>query len=103
MPTAAPLGRVERLRWRGGALFAITIDPAGTRQVQRLALDARGGAITGAEILGSLEPGRPMFVTIAGDELLYVLDGSEGRGGGDAAAVAPGRLPEIVTYRVRLP
>jgi hypothetical protein len=101
-PDNLALDRIERLRWRAGMLFAITIDPDGARSVHRLTLDARGRAITeAARVDAVLAPDRPVFVTLAGDELLYVGDGAAPAA--DRAAGEPNRRGELSTYRVKLP
>jgi hypothetical protein len=102
-PPGLSLGRIERLGWRGGALFAVAIDPAGARRAFRLSMDAAYGAIAAAEALEvSLPAGRQLFVTIAGDELLYVLDASPGAADTPARDADPAR-DELLTFRVPLP
>jgi hypothetical protein len=85
------LARLERIRWYRNALIAVDVDADGSRRILRLDLKADGRAITRATTLEALAaPTAETFVTISGDELLYLTSGSH-----ESAA-------EVVTYRVRL-
>jgi hypothetical protein len=104
-PVAAPnsvsLAHLERIRWRGHALIAIRADDDGSRRIVRLELNTSGRAVTQSTTLdGSVPPAGQTFVTISGDELVYLVDGSS-----DAVSrpihAAPG-IAEFVAYRVRL-
>lgn len=89
VPNGVSLGNLERIRWYRNALIAVDVDPDGSRRILRLDLNSAGRAVTRATMLEALgAPTAETFVTISGDELLYLTSGS------DAA--------EIVTYRVRL-
>jgi hypothetical protein len=85
------LARLERIRWYRNALIAVDVDADGSRRILRLDLKADGRAITRATTLEALAaPTAETFVTISGDELLYLTAGAR-----ESAA-------EVVTYRVRL-
>jgi hypothetical protein len=104
-PVAAPssisLDRLERIRWRRHALIAIRADDDGSRRIVRLELSANGRAITQATTLErSVTTAGEIFVTISGDELVYMVDGS-GRAVGRPLRDTPG-MAEFVVYRVRL-
>jgi hypothetical protein len=85
------LAHLERIRWYRNALIAVDVDADGSRRILRLDLKADGRAITRATTLEALPaPTAETFVTISGDELLYLTSGAH-----ESAA-------EVVTYRVRL-
>jgi len=96
-PVAAPngvsLGHLERIRWQGNALVALQVDDDGSRHIVRLEMNARGSAITQAMRLElSAPPTGPAFMTISGDELVYLTAGSN----------EPGGQREFVAHRVSL-
>jgi hypothetical protein len=100
-PGAVSLARLERIRWRGQALFAIRLEEDGSRRIIRLDLNASGRAVTKATALeGPVATPGPTFMTIAGDELVYLVDVASGAAG----RLLPGApaLAEFVAYRVRL-
>ena len=104
-PVAAPrsvsLAHLERIRWRRHALIAVRVDDDGTRRIIRLELNANGRAVTQATTLeGSVPSAGQTFVSISGDELVYLV-GDSGRAGGGPLRDAPG-MAEFVAYRVRL-
>jgi hypothetical protein len=100
-PAAVSLRQLERIRWHKRALIAIRLDDDGTRHVVRLELNANGRAVTQAATLeGIVPPAGQTFVTINGDDLVYLVDGS-GAGGDRPPDTAPG-MAEFVAYRVRL-
>jgi len=104
-PVAAPrsvsLAHLERIRWRRHALIAVRVDDDGTRRIIRLELNANGRAVTQATTLeGSVPSAGQTFVTISGDELVYLV-GDSGRAGGGPLRDAPG-MAEFVAYRMRL-
>jgi hypothetical protein len=108
-PVAAPkgvaLGRLERIRWRRNALIAVQVDGEGSRHVIRLEMNARGSAITKAIRLEVPAPtAGQTFVTISGDELVYLDAGSpvaDGRSSSDA--VSGQADAEFVASRTPLP
>ena len=99
-PSSVSLAHLERIRWSPHALVAVRVDDDGSRRIIRLELNANGRAVTQAMTLeGSVPTDGQTFVTISGDELVYLVDGS---------SPAPGRPPrdgsgiaEVVAYRVR--
>ena len=103
-PVAAPngvsLGHLERIRWRGNALIAVQVDDDGSRRVIRLEMDARGNAI--AQVM-RLELSAPTagqtFMTISGDELVYLMPGSN-EAAGRSPSDASSDQREFVAYRV---
>jgi hypothetical protein len=104
-PVAAPksvsLAHLERIRWRRHALIAVRVDDDGTRRIIRLELNANGRAVTQATTLeGSVPSAGQTFVTISGDELVYLV-GEPGHAGGGPLHDAPG-IADFVAYRVRL-
>ena len=104
-PVAAPrsvsLAHLERIRWRRHALIAVRVDDDGTRRIIRLELNANGRAVTQATTLeGSVPSAGQTFVTISGDELVYLVGDSD-RAGGGPLRDAPG-MAEFVAYRMRL-
>jgi hypothetical protein len=101
-PSSVSLARLERIRWSGHALIAIRVDDDGSRRIMRLELNADGRAVTRATTLeGSVPTAGQTFVTISGDELVYLVDGSSHAAGGPLRDDAPGAA-EFVAYRVRL-
>jgi hypothetical protein len=87
------LAHLERIRWARRALIAVRTEDDGTRHIVRLDLNASGRAVTKATVLGEAAPTTgPTFVTISGDDLVYLADG-----GGSANGSA-----EFIAYRVRL-
>jgi hypothetical protein len=100
-PSSVSLARLERIRWNNHALIAIRIGDDGSRRIIRLELNADGRAITRSTTLaGPVPAAGQTFVTISGDELVYVVDGSS-RGVGPPLRDASGTA-EFVAYRVRL-
>jgi hypothetical protein len=104
-PVAAPksvsLARLERIRWRRHALFAMRVDDDGARRIIRLDLNASGRAVTQATTLdGSVPTAGQTFVTISGDELVYLVDDSSGAVGPPLRGASG--TAEFVAYRVRL-
>jgi hypothetical protein len=100
-PASVSLARLEQIRWRGHALFAIRVEPDGTHHIIRLDFNANGRAVTHATTFENpvLLEGQT-FVAISGDELVYMVDGSKdaaGRPRQGASGVA-----DFVAYRVRL-
>jgi hypothetical protein len=98
---AISLARLERIRWSRRALVAVRTEDDGVRHIVRLDLNASGRAVTKATILGEAVPttGRT-FVTILGDDLVYLADGRGGAANGssrEGTAVA-----EFIAYRVRV-
>jgi hypothetical protein len=100
-PGSVSLARLERIRWRRQALVAIRAEEDGSRRIVRFDLNASGRAVTQATPLeGPVTTAGPTFMTIAGDELVYLVDGA-----GDAAGrpvPEPPGVAEFVAYRVRL-
>ena len=93
MPKGTSLGRLERMRWYRNALIVLTRDDDDTRRIVRLELNAGGTSVAQAITLEELVPsGVQSFVTISGDDLLYVESGSS----------TSSNLTELVVYRVRL-
>jgi hypothetical protein len=87
------LAHLERIRWTRRALVAVRTEDDGTRHIVRLDLNASGRAVTKATILGEAVPTTGQtFMTISGDDLVYLADG-----GGSANGLA-----EFVAYRVHL-
>jgi len=74
VPNGISLQRLERIRWQDNALVAIQHDEDGGRRILRLGLNARGTAIAQVTRLEATPPpGKLLFVTIADDELLYIV------------------------------
>jgi hypothetical protein len=100
-PKAVSLAHLERIRWHRNSLIAVQVDGDGSRHIIRFALNASGLAVTKAtplEVSGPVDG--QTFVTISGDELVYLAAGSS-----IAAGPSPdgsSSLAEFVAYRVRL-
>jgi len=93
MPKGTSIGRLERMRWYRNALIVLTRDDDDTRRIVRLELNAGGTSVARAITLAEPVPsGVQSFVTISGDDLLYV----------ESASGASSDLTELVVYRVRL-
>jgi hypothetical protein len=89
LPKSVSLGRVERIRWYRNTLIAAEADADGSRRIIRMNLNPGGRAITRVTPLEALPaPSGETFLTISGDELLYLS--------ADPSAT------EVVTYRARL-
>jgi hypothetical protein len=100
-PKEVSLAGLERIRWYRRALIAVQVDASGSRQIVRLDLNGRGRAITRATML---EPSRAVagktFVTVTGDELVYLAENPQGSVGQSSnAASAPS---DFVAYRLKL-
>jgi hypothetical protein len=88
-PKSVSLAHLERIRWRRHALIAVQVDDDGSRRIIRFDLNANGRAVTRAMTLeGSVPTAGPTFVTISGDDLVYVVGGS--------------RTAELVAHRLPL-
>jgi hypothetical protein len=96
------LARLQWIRWHRRALIGVAVDVDGSRRIVRLELSANGRAVTKATTLeGSVPSSGRTFVTISGDELVYLVDGSSGAAG--RSLRDPSETAEFVAYRVRLP
>jgi hypothetical protein len=100
-PGSVSLAHLERIRWHQHALIAVRVENDGSRRIVRLDLNASGRAVTRATMLeGALPAEGPTFVTVSGDELVYLVDRSSG-----AAEPTPrdaSGMSEVVAYRVHL-
>jgi hypothetical protein len=96
MPLGAPRGmslaHLERIRRFGNALIAVHAGDDGSKRLVRFELNAKGRAVTHATNLGTLMVEGELFVTIAGNDLVYFA-------GASAAASGP---DDLVAYRVHL-
>jgi len=94
------LAHLERIRWSRRALIAVRIEDDGSRHIVRLDLNASGRTVTKATILGEAVPATGQtFVTISGDELVYLADGDGAADGSSRGATA---VAQFIAYRVRL-
>ena len=105
-PVAAPngvaLGHLERIRWQGNALIAVQVDDDGSRRIIRLEMNARGSAVTQVMRLELSAPTTGQtFMTISGDELVYLVAGSN-QAGGRSSSDASSDQREFVAYVVPL-
>jgi len=92
-PDGVSLGHLERIRWQGHALVAVQVDDDGSRHIIRLEMNARESAITQVMRLELPAPAtEETFMTISGDELVYLTAGSN----------EPGGQREFVAHRVPL-
>jgi hypothetical protein len=99
-PKTVSLAHLERIRLYRNALIAVQVDGDGSRRIVRFALNASGLAVTKAtplEISGPVDG--QTFVTISGDDLVYLAAGS---GVASPSPDASSSLAEFVAYRVRL-
>ena len=100
-PASISLAHLGQIRWRRHALFAIRGEPDGTHRIFRLDLNANGRAVARSTILeGPISLAGQTFVSISGDELVYMVDSSkdaDGRPHRDASGTV-----DFVTYRVPL-
>jgi hypothetical protein len=82
-PVTAPAGfeltGIERLRWHGAGMVAMQVLTDGSRRIVQLELNDARRAITGATVIDDSLPAgsRPPFVTVSGDELSYLVAGSD--------------------------
>ena len=98
-PKSISLAHLEWIRWHRRSLIAIQAEDDGSRRIIRLDLNANGRAVRQTTTLeGSVPAAGQALVTITGNELVYLVDGSNAAAGRDASSVA-----EFVAYRVRLP
>ena len=105
VPKGVSLGHLERIRWRRNSLIAVQIDAEGSRGIVRLDLNARGNAITKATKLEVSAPSAGLtFVTISGNELVYLTAGVNDAGDPPASSVpSNGAETALVVSRVPLP
>jgi len=99
-PKTVSLAHLERIRLYRNALIAVQVDSDGSRRIVRFALNASGLAVTKGtplEIPGPVDG--QTFVTISGDDLVYLAAGSSVA---SPALDASSSLAEFVAYRVRL-
>jgi hypothetical protein len=81
-PNGVPLGHLERIRWQGHALVAVQVDDDGSRHLIRVEMNPRESAITRVMRLELPAPATGQtFMTISGDELVYLTTGSNEAGG----------------------
>jgi hypothetical protein len=101
-PTTIPLEHLERIRWYHRALIGIRVDQDGKRRIVRLELNAAGRGVTQATMLeGALPASGQPFMTISGDELVYLAEPVPGAADGPPPGDGSG-VSEFVAYRVRL-
>jgi hypothetical protein len=101
VPKGSPPGRLMRIRWHGAGLIAVQRDVDGSSRLLRLEMNARGTEITRVTRLETSPPADGQaFVTISGDQLVYVGPSSaqDGSRPGDASS----SQGEFVAYRVPL-
>jgi hypothetical protein len=99
-PKGVSLGHLERIRWRGNALIAVQIDGDGLHHVIRLELNDKGSAITQVTRLELAAPtAAQTFMTISGDDLVYLAAGSN-ETAGDSASDASAGERDFVVYRI---
>jgi hypothetical protein len=105
VPRGVSLGHLERIRSRRNALIAVQVDGDGSRRIIRLEMNARGSAITKAIRLEVPAPtAGQTFMTVSGDELVYLKAGSnDADGRSPADAPSDQAAAEFVAYRVPLP
>jgi hypothetical protein len=98
-PKDVSLAGLERIRWYRRALIAVQVDAGNARRIVKLDLNRQGRTITGAT---TLEPSRAVegrtFVTLSGDELIYLADSPTGTGAGQSS----NGPSDFVAYRLRL-
>ena len=100
-PKNVSLAGLERIRWSRRALVAVQVDAAGSRQIVRFDLNGQGRTITRATMLEqSIAVAGRTFVTVSGDELVYLADSPEGSGG--QSSNGPSALADFVAYRLKL-
>jgi hypothetical protein len=101
-PNGLSLGHLERIRWWNNGLIAVQVDADGSRRIIRLEMNARGNGITQVTRLEILAPtAGQTFMTISGDELVYLMAGSNEPGGRSPSDASPDQR-EFVAYRVPL-
>lgn len=89
LPKGVSLAHVERIRWYRNTLIAAEAEANGSRRIIRMDLTPTGRAVIRVTPLEALPaPSGETFLTISGDELLYLS--------ADPSAT------EVVTYRARL-
>ena len=71
--------RIERIRWHANALLAVQADEAQIRRIVRFRLNGSGRAVTAATTLEAAVPAAsgPTFLTLAGDDLSYLVAAAE--------------------------
>jgi hypothetical protein len=81
MPPGIEFATIERIRSYKGALLAVMGDGHGSRRVVRFDLSASGRAVTAATIIDRTiaATAGPVFTTISGDYLSYVVADAEPR------------------------
>jgi hypothetical protein len=104
-PKDVSLGQLERIRWRRNGLIAVQADSDGSRHIIRLEINARGSAITRAIRVEMPPPtAGQTFVTVSGDELVYLKAGADDAGGRPSSDALPDRTEaEFVASRAPLP
>jgi hypothetical protein len=102
-PPGLELGRIERIRWHRNTLLAAQTDADGSRRIVRLELNTSGRAVTAATIVDASIPAAagPTFVTVSGDELSYLVAGSD-PSSQSSPDTPQDRLGEFVIHRIRL-
>jgi hypothetical protein len=100
-PKGSLLGQLIRIRWHGAGLIAVQRDADGSRRLLRLEMNPKGTEITRMTRLETSPPADgQVFVTISGDQLVYVGPASA-EAGSPPGAASQGQ-GEFVAYRVPL-
>ena len=104
-PAGVSLGQLERIRWRRNGLIAVQVDSDGSRRIIRLEINARGSSVTQAIRLEIPPPtAGQTFVTVSGDELVYLNAGADDAGGRSSSdALSDQTEAEFVASRAPLP
>jgi hypothetical protein len=99
-PNGVSLEHLERIRWSGDGLIAVQVDGDGSRRIIRLAMNARGNAITQAMRLDVSTPtAGQTFVTTSGNDLVYLIAAPR-EVDARSSSGAPSGQEEFVAYRV---
>jgi hypothetical protein len=101
-PKNVSLANLERIRWRRNGLIAVQPDPDGWRRVVRFDLNGAGTAVRQATTLeASVPTADRAFVTMSGDELVYLV-AARPPGAGDTPRDPSSGPTDYSVFRVRV-
>jgi hypothetical protein len=86
---------LESVRWHRDAIIGVQKPAGGARRIVRLRLNGSGRAVTSLTVLQAAADDRqgPVFATVSGDELSYIVAGDPTQSAGDGAETVVYRIP----------
>jgi hypothetical protein len=93
--SSVDLTGLECVRWHRDAIIGVQKPAGGARRIVRLRLNGSGRAVASLTVLQAAADDRPgpVFATVSGDELSYIVAGDPTQSAGDGAETVVYRIP----------